>query len=202
MKKLTLAFIILLICSCTKEKRTVEFLSYYVSPVLRQDNDTILSELRYKIYANVDESGSCLLQVKNYDTAPRYFKLQLRPSMVDQLFLLCDSVNEDTVMVRHDNPGTYLYCGPNITLLKKNSSGKDVYIHFIDSKGSNPSCYAFYQYIDSIANNIKHSNVTDTSEIAHKTTICCKQVYEKIKPDVPIGFRSKIKFTAPKIRPE
>lgn len=201
MKKLTLAFIILLICSCTKEKRTVEFLSYYVSPVLRQDNDTILSELRYKIYANVDENGVCLLQVKSYGTPARYCKMQLKPLMVDQIFSLCDSVNQDTVMERKStHPGSYLYCGPGITLIKKNSSGKDVYIHFIDSKRSNPTCYAFYQYIDSIAENIKHSNIADTTEIAFKTRNCCKQVYDKIKPSFPRCIKDKVKFTTPVIR--
>jgi hypothetical protein len=202
MKKLTLAFIILLICSCTKEKKTVELLSFYVDQETRVDNDTLLPVLHYWMYVSVDNDGTCLLQVKNYDTAPRYCKLQLKSSMVDQLFSLCDSVNQDTVMVCKTNSGVCIYDGPGITLIKKNSSGKDVYIHFIDSKRSNPTSYAFYQYIDSIAENIKHSNIADTTEIALKTTNCCKQVYEKIKPDIPIGFRSKFKFTEPVIRPD
>lgn len=202
MKNLCILLLLVLFCGCAKEKKTIELLSYSVSPVLREDNDTIFSQLSYRIYASVDNDGTCLLQLKGYDTPPRYCKIQLQASMVDKIFALCDSVNKDTVMVRKSKPGSYLYCGPSIDLIKKDASGKAVFIEFIHSGRSNSTCYAFYQYIDSIAENIKQSNVADTSEIARKTRDCSKRVYDKIKPDLPMGFHSKVKFTAPKIRPE
>ena len=200
MKNLCILLLLVLFSGCTKENKTIELLSYSVSPVYRENNDTIFSQVIYRIYASVDDDGTCLLQLKNYDTPPRYCKIQLQPSMVDKIFALCDSVNKDTVMIRKSNPGSYLYCGTSIDLIKKDASGKAVFLRFIHSNRSNSTCYSFYNYINSIAEKITRSNIADTSLLAAKTRNCSEVVYNKIKPDIPICIKSDVQFTTPVIK--
>jgi len=187
MKKLTFLLAVLLLWGCKHEKKTIELLSYFISPVQHFNSNTINLTLRYYIYSTIDEDGTCLLQVKNNYNSPTYYcKILLDQSMTNRLFLLCNQIKKDTIMTPKTDNEVCLYDGPTINFVKKNSQGKDIYISFIQNDISNPTCLTFYNYIDSIASSIDKSNITDTTTIAAKTKKRCEIVYNKIKPELPI----------------
>jgi len=217
MKKAFILLLAVLLVSCHKhESKNIELIAYYWSRDEKQNRDTIIPYVRCYIYAQINENGECILNIKHRDTKNRFVSFNMNNSndvykkeqsldfkinkeVVKEVFDLVNKANSDTSLIERKDTTCYIYDGPSISIFGKNSYGKQVRLKYIESHRSNLCYHNLFNYLNSKGEMSLFNSRIDTTKILQAKEILVKSIY---KTDIGLlpKFRKSIKFVPPVIK--
>jgi len=217
MKKAFILLLAVLLVSCHKhESKNIELIAYYWSRDEKQNPDTIVPYVRCYIYAQINENGECILNIKNKNTKNRFISFNINNSndtykkgqfhdfkinkeTVKEVFDLVNKANSDTSMIERKDTTCYIYDGPSISIFGKNNQGKQVRLKYINGYRSNLSYHNLFNYLKFKGEMSLFNSRIDTIKILHAKEKLVKLIY-KTDIDLLPKFRKSIRFIPPVIK--
>jgi hypothetical protein len=218
MKQTFLLILAVLLISCNTQKpKNIELIAYYWSRDEKQNRDTIIPYVRCYIYAQINENGKCVLNIKGYNKKNRFISFKIKDSkggykknrshffksneeILNEAFDLINKTDLDTSMIDTKDTTCYIYDGPSISIVGKNSHGKQVRLRFIDSNRSNLSCLNLYTYLEFKGKMSFYNSRIDTTKILQAKEKLIKEIYNKDIKLVPPYLKSDVEFVPPIIK--
>lgn len=192
-----LCAILLFGCKDNKSGGNLEIISYYSQVAEGKDNKSFAVVI-WKLYGQVKEDGSCILNINNYREKPKFVSFKIKSEILDSVMNLIRTTRSDTAAYDTARPRFCFYDGPQIELIGSNSENKKVSLRFLESKRSNIICLRFYNYLDSVGRTCPSDNTIDTLAIVCDKKKLVDKKYIEAKSYVEKNCRSTIKFVAPK----
>lgn len=194
--------LLLLGCNKPKEEPVLELISYYwamYDDYRKLDSgewgDTTIQYVRCDIYAQIYRNGECsVFQNRGEYANELYATVKLDKAILNPILGIISSVNKDTLMVEQSEPGSFIYDGPLIKLIGKNTKGEKHTIAFIHSRKSNESLRIFYKHIVAVC-----SKTQSNDKLIQAKEKRIKEIYDTDFPSIPKIIKDTIVFKEPKI---
>jgi hypothetical protein len=217
MKKAFILLLAVLLVSCHKhESKNIELIAYYWSRDEKQNRDTIIPYVRCYIYAQINENGECILNIKNKNTKNQFSSFNINNSndtykkdkshdfkinkeIIKEVFDLVNKANSDTSLIERKDTNCYIYDGPSISIFGRNNQGKQVRLKYLESHHSNLCYHNLFNYLNSKEEMSPFNSRIDTTKILQAKERLVKSIY---KTDIGLlpKFRKSIRFVPPVIK--
>jgi len=199
MKHTLILMLAVLLLSCNTHKtKEIELIAFFSGIDFDVKNDSLITIVKCKLYAQIEDDGSCILNIKEYQKRNRFITFKIGKEILDSVYTLVYNSNSDTAVCKKADPNNW-YHGPLIRIAGKNKNGKRVQLVFQHSDRSNINCLRLYNLLDSVGKTNKVIKDIDTTKILQAKEILTKQIYTEIhayrKKFVKINH--SIKFVPP-----
>jgi len=203
MKQTLILILAVLILSCnTHESKEIELIAFSSEIDCNLKKDSVITIVKCKLYAQIEDDGSCILNIKEYQKGNRFITFKIDKEILDSVYTLICYANSDTTVCKKTDQ-SYVD-GTSIQIVGKNKNGKTIHLGFADDiERSNINCQKLYNLLDSISRKPQNNSDIDTTKILRAKEKLMTDINKKVMALFPPYYNDiSIHFIAPVIKKE